>query len=225
MRTPEQSGLGSLDERGEPGTRTDVAVSRLRDAILRGTLLPGARLLPGELAEKLGLKLSPTPFREALMRLAEQGFVDMSSHRGATVATLSIAELDEIYELRILLEPLAMKRSVSNGDDEWRKEIQARADELKKIKDSSYIERDVPHRALHVAMLSRCDSAWLRRLVLLLFDNSSRYRANARRTLQIHPDLHAAMVEACLAGEADLAAKLCREHISNMHERARSALD
>jgi GntR family transcriptional regulator, carbon starvation induced regulator len=223
--TQERSGPGPVGENAEPGTRTDIAATRLRAAILNGTLLPGTRLLPGELADQLGLNLSQTPFREAIMRLAEQGFVDTSNHRGATVAVLRTAELDEIYELRMMLEPLAMKRSVQNGDDAWRGHIRARAQVLKDVKEASYFERDAPHRALHVAMLSRCDSAWLLRLVMLLFDNSSRYRANARRSVPSHPDRHGPTVEACLAGEADLAAKLCREHISNMYTLARAALE
>jgi DNA-binding GntR family transcriptional regulator len=159
------------------------------------------------------------------MRLAEQGLVEISNHRGAAVASLSRKELDEIYDLRIELEPNAMRRSVEHGDDAWREEIQLRARTLSQVKESDYAKRDAPHRALHVAMMSRCDSAWLRRIVLLLFDNSSRYRANARRSARIRPDLHAPMVEACLAGDAELASSLCAEHIANMYKRARAVLD
>lgn len=155
------------------------------------------------------------------MRLAEQA----SSTCPTTAATLRTAELDEIYELRMMLEPLAMMRSVHNGDDAWRAAIRARAQALKDVREAGYLERDAPHRARHVAMLSRCDSAWLRRLVMLLFDNSSRYRANARRSVPSHRDRHGPLVEACLAGEADLAAKLCREHISSMYTLARAALE
>lgn len=78
------------------------AADALRAAILGGDLQPGARLGEVELAEQLGV--SRTPVREALRRLAAEGLVDVLPNRGARVVEWSTADLDEIYDLRALLE-------------------------------------------------------------------------------------------------------------------------
>jgi DNA-binding GntR family transcriptional regulator len=81
---------------------TEQTVTRLRRFILEGDLEPGARLQEVELAAQLGV--SRTPVREALRTLSSQGLVEILPHRGARVARWSAADLDEIYELRIMLE-------------------------------------------------------------------------------------------------------------------------
>jgi DNA-binding GntR family transcriptional regulator len=91
------------------------AVDALRAAILHGELRPGARLGEVELAEQLGV--SRTPVREALRRLAAEGLVDISPNRGARVVSWSVSELEDIYELRALLESHAATRAASRIDE------------------------------------------------------------------------------------------------------------
>jgi DNA-binding GntR family transcriptional regulator len=81
---------------------TEQTVTRLRRFILEGDLEPGARLQEVELAAQLGGE--PHPVREVLRTLSSQGLVEILPHRGARVARWSAADLDEIYELRIMLE-------------------------------------------------------------------------------------------------------------------------
>lgn len=85
---------------------------RLREAIISGSLKPGDRLLQEELAERLGV--SRMPVREALRRLEAEGLVVLQPYRGALVADLSSLELQEIYEIRIALETLALQLGVPN---------------------------------------------------------------------------------------------------------------
>jgi DNA-binding GntR family transcriptional regulator len=80
----------------------EEAQATLRAAILGGDLEPGSRLGEVELADQLGV--SRTPVREALRRLAADGLVEVLPNRGARVAQWSAADLEEIYELRALLE-------------------------------------------------------------------------------------------------------------------------
>jgi DNA-binding GntR family transcriptional regulator len=80
----------------------------LRSAILSGELSGGTRLLQTKLAAELDL--STTPLREALRDLAMEGLVVFDPHRGAVVRTLDIGEVREIYELRITLEPIMVRR-------------------------------------------------------------------------------------------------------------------
>lgn len=80
----------------------------LREAILNGTLPGGTRLIQAELAAQLDV--SNTPVREALRDLAGEGLVVFDPHRGSRVRSLDLDEVRELYEMRIALEPLMVRR-------------------------------------------------------------------------------------------------------------------
>ena len=85
----------------------EVVCESLRDAIRRGVLKPGERLMEIQLAEELGV--SRTPVREAIRKLELEGYVIMMPRRGTYVASMSIRDINEIFEIRTALE------SLSNG--------------------------------------------------------------------------------------------------------------
>ncbi|MRG84832.1 GntR family transcriptional regulator [Salinibacillus xinjiangensis] len=88
----------------------------LRKAILKGDLKPGERLVQTELAEQIGV--SRMPVREALRTLEIEGLVTMEPHKGAIVRTISKEDIVEIYELRAILEPMALKKGIPNFTEE-----------------------------------------------------------------------------------------------------------
>lgn len=90
-------------------TRQEAAVEALREAIVDGVYAPGQRLRQQELAKKFGC--SVIPIREALQRLAAEGFVVLDPQRGARVATFNGRMLEEIFEVRIALERIAVQRT------------------------------------------------------------------------------------------------------------------
>jgi DNA-binding GntR family transcriptional regulator len=102
--------LGNLKATGRFGTAHEYVLGTLRSAILGGSLEGGTRLVQTELAGQLGV--STTPVREALRDLATEGLVFFDPHRGAVVRTLDINEVREIYALRIILEPLMIRRTI-----------------------------------------------------------------------------------------------------------------
>ena len=83
----------------------DVVFEHLREAIIKGKLKPGERLMEMQLAEELGV--SRTPVREAIRKLELEGLVIMIPRRGAYVADLSIKDVAETFEIRLALEALA----------------------------------------------------------------------------------------------------------------------
>ena len=85
----------------------DVVFQTLRNAILKGELKPGERLMEIQLAQKLGV--SRTPVREALRKLELEGLVIMIPRRGAIVADITIQDLNDVLEVREALEELAVK--------------------------------------------------------------------------------------------------------------------
>lgn len=87
----------------------DVVFQTLRQAILRGELKPGERLMEIHLAQKLGV--SRTPVREAIRKLELEGLVLMIPRKGAVVAEITISDLDDVLEVRMALEELAVKHA------------------------------------------------------------------------------------------------------------------
>ena len=83
----------------------DVVFQTLRQAILKGELKPGERLMEIQLAQKLGV--SRTPVREAIRKLELEGLVLMIPRKGAEVAEITIKDLEDVLEVRAALEELA----------------------------------------------------------------------------------------------------------------------
>ena len=94
----------------------DKAYQSIKQWIVQYMLKPGAQLSPGELAE--ALQMSQTPIRESLIRLELERFVQRSGSKGFVVRTLDIKEVEEIYELRIILEVPAVAQAVIHMNDE-----------------------------------------------------------------------------------------------------------
>jgi len=97
-------------------TLCEVATNRLREAITRGVLPPGAPLIERELAQSL--QISRIPVREAIHRLAEEGLVTKVSRRGAFVYRPSRQEIEEIVSLREVLETFAVDRAIARWSPE-----------------------------------------------------------------------------------------------------------
>ena len=100
----------------------------LREAILSGAFAPGEWLRQEALAEAIGV--SRIPVRTALLQLESEGLVTFHPHRGARVRTLSAAQIDEIYRLRMLLEPYALRLSMARMTPDRLGRLKALAAEL-----------------------------------------------------------------------------------------------
>jgi DNA-binding GntR family transcriptional regulator len=93
-------------------TITALALTALRDRILRGVFAEGEPLRQDALADELGV--SRIPIREALRQLESEGLVTFNPHRGAIVSTLSMSEIDEVFALRADLEVDLLERALPN---------------------------------------------------------------------------------------------------------------
>jgi DNA-binding GntR family transcriptional regulator len=101
---------------GARRTAHELVRDTLRQAILTGVMTGGTRLVQADIAAQLGV--STTPVREALRDLAAEGLIRMDPHRGAVVHELDVEELRELYDIRLALEPLAVRRAAELIDDE-----------------------------------------------------------------------------------------------------------
>jgi DNA-binding GntR family transcriptional regulator len=198
-----------------PPTRAEWVDTQLRRAILHGELLPGEKLLAEHLAERWGV--SPTPLRETFMRLAGEGLVVIEPQRGARVAPLSVEEAAEIYELRLLLDPVALQRSMvaAAGDPAYVEGVELAHARLESRHRSVSAHHDA-HRAFHLALVSRCPNGRLLRHVTQLLDHSQRFHAAGIATVRrVDPVVeHRQLVDAVRAGDRRTAVAVLRAHLS-----------
>lgn len=167
--------LFGLRERS--GTAAETALAALRDRILAGDLEPGTKLNQGKLARELGM--SRIPVRDAIRALAAEGLVSHDPHRTAAVTPLSAADLSELYELRIALEPHASALALANISDE---ELAAMSDGVRSMRQAgespAWLEA---HDHFHSALYHRCE----RPRMISLLDHA---RAQTRRYTWIRLD-------------------------------------
>src|ERR1700680_2779987 len=105
------------------GSKKELAGKELREAILRGELLPGTRLLIEDLASRLNV--SPIPVREALQQLQAEGFVVIEPYVGATVAQIELESIDEVFRLLETMETVSSVAACRHMTDEGFAELQS----------------------------------------------------------------------------------------------------
>jgi DNA-binding GntR family transcriptional regulator len=105
----------SPQEKKRPRTAHQYVLEALRAEILTGRMGEGKRLRQEEIASRLGV--STTPVREALRDLVTEGLIVFDAHRGAVVRGLTLDDVREIYQLRMVLEPLLIERTLALLDD------------------------------------------------------------------------------------------------------------
>lgn len=124
----------------------------LREAIIKGQLQPGERLIQDELAKSLGV--SRMPIREAVKQLAAEGYVTLEPHKGAVVKQFSRHELEEIYFLRAKFEPLAASESLKHAPENLVEQLETLNNQMKHATDTNhYIELNI---AFHHLLIKDC---------------------------------------------------------------------
>lgn len=156
-------------------------LSMLRPAILDGSIAPGTRLVQTEIADMFDV--STTPVREALRDLATEGLVYFDPHHGATVRTLTVEEVREIYQLRMVLEPLMIHKVIYSITKEKLTPTEKLIDAMDHEKDPLKWSR-LNHQ-FHSSLGDPGDNTKLSRFVNNLRDCSSVY---VNLSLQVRPD-------------------------------------
>jgi GntR family transcriptional regulator, carbon starvation induced regulator len=202
-----------------PQTRAEWAEERLRRAIIVGDFAPEQRILVEQLAAEW--RLSATPLREALRTLAGEGLIVLDAQRGARVASVSLDEMLEVYELRLALEPFALRLSIEAAEPGWREQLDAAwtaLDAAHRKRPKTPFELEPAHTDFHQALVGGCGSEALLRLTGLLSTQALRFRTLVapRRpggNRQSRAE-HLRLYELASAGRVDEAAAFLAEHIS-----------
>ncbi len=190
----------------------------LREAIVLGALPPGERLVQTELAEELSV--SVTPVREALRDLVNEGLVAFDPHRGATVRVVDVDEARDIWDLRLVLEPLAMRWAARSATP-------AQLEQAARLHDRLDAEQDHTrwlelHRSLHLVLIDACGSPRLAEILRNLRNASGPFQSAVIRE---HLDVsaphagHRSLLDALASGDEDAAARFMLDHLNPARER------
>lgn len=202
-------------------TRSSAVTEQLRQEVLTGILVPGTRLRQVEVAERLNV--STTPVREAFATLAQEGLVLKDSHRGVVVFQPSPDELREIYEIRLVLEPLATALASPRIADVDIDALDALIAQMRSTTEAS--RRDALNRSLHASIYSHANRARLSSIIDQLRDTASvylRFLSSKAPDTGYRADAdaeHQRIVDALRRRDADAAAEAMREHLAHS-ERA-----
>jgi DNA-binding GntR family transcriptional regulator len=199
----------------------------LRAAILRGDLAPGTIASQVALAKSLGV--SRTPLREALRLLQREGLVLVEANRRVRVADFSIADVEELYLMRIALEAVAIRVTVPKLTSEDFAELEGLMAQMDHYMRRDDFERmDVPHRAFHARFVSGAGSR-VATTIGQLFDHAQRYRraygAAVPDGWPMRRAEHRAMLDAAAAGDGDLTVERMAVHYTRTAKLALSQLD
>ncbi len=190
----------------------------LRQAILRGELGPGEPLVLEDLSAELGV--SRTPIREAMRALSSEGLVDMDSFRSAAVHTPSLEEAREIYDLRLLLDPIAVRRAVGRIGREELETAQAIHETMLSTDDlGEWVDAN---REFHRVLQQAARSDRLNTIIDGLRNSAAMQvalslRAESSQIAQANAD-HEKILRAFQAGDADAAVRLTEDHLRNTLE-------
>lgn len=227
--------LARSAEGADPTSASDRLVERLTDGIVGGEFSPGERLTEVDLARRFGV--SRAPLREALFRLAERQLIERSPYAGMRVALLQTRTIEELYEVRGVLEGLACRRAAAAITEpevaSLRALLAARGDALRR--GAGLDMRALPTIGdLHDSIARISGNAALERLLNGEIWRYMRalYRRWARSTSRADEGLseHAAIVEALAARDGELAELLMRRHVASslrglMAARAQAGLE
>lgn len=201
-------------------TMSGQIATRIRDKILSGVYAPGSALLQDSIAAEFGV--SKIPVREALVRLRAEGLIDIHAHRGFQVRTLSTAEVDEVFQLRLKLEPAAVAAGAKLAKAA---DHQAVEDALRRLSDSLAAKNlsDIGNLngAFHLGLIVPQAQPVTFEILRRLHTMSQRYvqmhllpAGRMRRATREHNGLYATWV----AGKAKEAGRQTQRHIEETRD-------
>ncbi|MBD9596884.1 FCD domain-containing protein [Ensifer sp. ENS05] len=214
-------------ENGEPTTLANEAYARLRHDMVAGLFPAGEPLRLEALRAKYGYSFSP--LREALNRLRSERLVELSALRGFRMSPLSLDEMWDAIETRIMVECQALRLSIMQGGYDWEARVVGAFHSFSRVTESarsadrgdqsivSEIERH--HHDFHFALISASRSRWLNEFAAQLYAHTERYRrpalsAHGEATSHVRDVVgeHKALMDVSIARDVDQAVELLSQH-------------
>ena len=198
----------------------DVVFNTLRQAILRGEMEPGERLMEIQLAQKLGV--SRTPIREAIRKLELEGLVIMIPRKGAEVAHITEKDMRDVLEVRATLEELVVALACKNVTDEKLAELKA----ANKLFETAIVSKDVVNIVdadvhFHDIIYTMTDNARLIQIINNLREQMYRYRLEYVKDARTHSILiseHNDIIKQLKDRNVEHAKKVIYQNINNQEK-------
>lgn len=195
----------------------DVVFNTLREAILKGELQPGERLMELQLASKLGV--SRTPIREAIRMLEQEGLAVTVPRKGAEVARMTLKDMEDVLEIREALDELAAQIACERISSEQMNRLMDTKKEFERILASGEVKEiaDVDVK-FHDIIYEATDNAKLVYLLNNLREQLFRYRVEYLKNPENYPALiqeHEAIVSALEARDKVKVTEAMHEHVTN----------
>jgi len=212
------------------GSATQTVYEQLRVSLLAGRYGPEAKLKISELGS--AFSVSTGAVREALARLTAEGLVTAMPQRGFRVAPMSVADLNDLTDMRIEIETKCLRRAIAHGDLAWETAVVAAHHRLAATPiatdDGSFSPGWIAaHGDFHIALAQACGSAWMLRVRDLLFAHNERYLDLARKTDRGNRDAareHRELMEAALARDPERAVRAMTAHIGKTRDTIEAVL-
>ncbi len=205
----------------------EVVCETLRDAIRKGVLKPGERLMEIQLAEELGV--SRTPVREAIRKLELEGYVIMMPRRGTYVANLSIRDVNEVFEIRTSLDSLASGLAAERITDDELERLQrllvtiggyVEANDMDKI-----VETDME---FHDLLYQASRNTRLVGIIFNLREQLTRFRTTSMSfpgRLKATLEEHRRIVEAIAQGDVKEAQQAAEDHMEKSEQTLLASME
>ena len=205
----------------------DVVFNTLRQAILRGEMEPGERLMEIQLAQKLGV--SRTPIREAIRKLELEGLVIMIPRKGAEVAHITEKDMKDVLEVRSTLEELVVELAIKNVTDEKIEELKC----ANKVFESAIVSKDAVNIVeadvkFHDILYSMTNNARLIQIINNLREQMYRYRLEYIKDRQTRNTLiqeHQEIIDSIEKKDIERAKKAILVHIDNQERTILENMD
>jgi DNA-binding GntR family transcriptional regulator len=197
-------------------TMAEYALEQLREAIIMGELPAGTPLRLDELARSLGMSISP--IREAERQLEALGLAKLVPHQGARVLVFDVEELRDLFQIRLALESLAVRRAAERFTDEI---AEAATGQLARF-DAAAARDDVresmrAHTDFHFTLYDASQSPWLVALIRPAWDRSERFRpallTSKDGPQERHRSFDGALLDAGAAHDPEAAAVALHDHL------------
>lgn len=199
----------------------DKAYERIKAQILRAAYSPNSPLPEAELQRELNM--GRTPIREALIRLQQEGLVQIVPRRGAFVQTLTLRDARNLYHVRALLEPEAVRLAFPHILPD---ELDAFEQRFRELEESGQQQMDAEElikvdQEFHRYFLRKCDNPYLVEIIERLHNQSRlawAISAHDRPRILATSQNHLKLLAALRRKDVDEAAKYMREHVLAMYE-------
>lgn len=209
-----------------PTSLTASVATELRQGIAAGHLKPGDRLVEADLATQMGI--SRAPVREALRQLEYEGLVAGRIRRGYVVRGLTTAEMIEVYDLRVLLEPVLASAAVARIQPDDLAELQSTVDRMRHAaRHDLWSEVVNADRQFHAQVGQLSGRPMTAQIFDHLNEQVRRFTAlmiTSYANIELMVDEHEALLAALASGDAALAAREMRLHLEDARRRLHEIL-